>query len=119
MDYTTVPEGTYLCRVAEIRPGLTRAGDERWSLRLVVVEGEHSGRQAAWDSIAFSTRGRIRARMVLQAFGLPLPGRVNIEPSELEERIALVKVQPCEYTSASGEVVRRNEVPFDGYRKAT
>ena len=40
----------------------TRAGDERWSLRLVVAEGQHVGKQAAWDSLVFSTRGRARAR---------------------------------------------------------
>ena len=32
-DYVTIPTGTYLCRVAEVRPGTTRAGDERWSMR--------------------------------------------------------------------------------------
>ena len=85
-DFVTVPAGTYLCRIAEIRPGSTRAGDERWSLRLVVAQGQHVGKQAAWDSLVFSTRGRARARMVLQALGLPATGRVQIEPADLEGR---------------------------------
>ena len=33
-DFVTVPEGAYLCRIAEGREGTTRTGDERWSLRL-------------------------------------------------------------------------------------
>lgn len=115
-DFVTVPAGTYVCRIAEIRPGTTRAGDERWSMRLVVAEGQHIGKQAAWDSLVFSTRGRARARMVLQALGLPASGKVQIEPADLEGREALVEIRPAEYQSPAGEVVRRNEVPYDGFR---
>jgi hypothetical protein len=115
-DFVTVPAGSYVCRVAEVRPGTTRAGDERWSLRLVVAEGQHVGKQAAWDSLVFSTRGRSRARMVLQALGLPSAGRVQIEPGDLEGRQAIVEIRPAEYQSPSGDVVRRNEVPYDGFR---
>ena len=115
-DFVTVPAGTYLCRVAEVRPGTTRAGDERWSLRLVVAEGQHVGKQAAWDSLVFSTRGRARVRLVMKALGLPATGKVQIEPADLQDRSALVEVRPAEYQNAGGELVRRNEVPYDGYR---
>ncbi len=115
-DFVTVPAGTYLCRVAEVRPGTTRAGDERWSLRLVVAEGQHVGKQAAWDSLVFSARGRSRARLVFVALGLPANGRVQVEVADLEGRQALVQVRPAEYSAPSGEVIRRNEVPYDGYR---
>ena len=117
-DYVTVPAGTYLCRVAEVRPGQTRAGDERWSLRLVVAEGQHVGKQAAWDSLVFSVRGRARARLVFAALGLPAKGRVQIEPADLEGRHAFVQVRPSEYSSPAGDLVRRNEVPYDGYKPA-
>jgi hypothetical protein len=115
-DFVTVPAGTYVCRVDEVRTGTTRAGDERWSMRLVVAEGQHVGKQAAWDSLVFSTRGRARARLVLQALGLPASGKVQLDPGDLEGRTALVEVRPSEYQSPSGEVVRRNEVPYDGFR---
>ncbi len=115
-DYVTIPAGTYLCRVAEVRPGSTRAGDERWSMRLVVAEGQHTGKQAAWDSLVFSSRGRARARAVLHALGLPASGKVKIEPADLEGRTALVEIRPAEYQSPAGDIVRRNEVPYDGYR---
>lgn len=115
-DFVTVPAGTYLCRVAEVRTGTTRAGDERWSMRLVVAEGQHIGKQAAWDSLVFSSRGRARARSVLQALGLPAAGKVQLEPADLEGRTALVEVRPAEYQGPSGDVVRRNEVPYDGFR---
>ncbi len=115
-NYVTVPAGTYLCRIAEIRAGTTRAGDERWSLRLVVAEGQHIGKQAAWDSLVWSTRGRARARMLLHALGLPSTGKVQIEPGDLEGRSALVEIRPAEYQGPDGAMVRRNEVPYDGYR---
>ncbi|MEO6594747.1 MAG: DUF669 domain-containing protein [Planctomycetota bacterium] len=115
-DFVTVPAGTYLCRVAEVRTGMTRAGDERWSLRLVVAEGHHIGKQAAWDSLVFSTRGRARARTILHALGLPASGKVQIEPGDLEGRSALVAIRPAEYQNQAGLVVRRNEVPYDGFQ---
>ena len=115
-NYVTVPDGEYLCRVAEVRSGLTRVGDERWSLRLVVADGPQVGKQGAWDSIVFSSRGRARARAVFAALGLPSTGKVQVSPSDLEGRTALVSVKSVEYTSPSGESVRRNEVPYDGYR---
>jgi hypothetical protein len=118
-DFTSVPAGTYVCQVAEVRPGTTRAGDERWALRLVVTEGEYTGRSAAWDGLVFSSRGRARVRRVLAALGLPTRGKITIEPSDLEGRRALVEVRSSEYTHPSGDVIRRNEVPYDGYRALT
>jgi hypothetical protein len=115
-DYVSVPAGTYLCQIADVRVGRTRAGDERWGLRLVVAEGEHAGRQAAWDSLVFSHRGRARVRRVLSAFGLPTTGKVTLEPADLDGRRAFVEVRPTEYVAADGQTIRRNEVPYDGYR---
>ena len=117
-DFVTVPAGTYLCRVEEVRPGTTRAGDERWSVRMVVAEGEFTGRQAAWDSLVFSTRGRARARQIFAALGLPSKGKVTVLPGDLEGRQAFVEVRPVEFTHSSGQVVRRNEVPYDGFSPA-
>jgi len=121
VNYALVPAGTYRCRIAEVRPGTTRAGDERWSLRLVVSEGVHVGKQAAWDSLVFSIRGRARARLVLQALGLPSTGRVQIEPKDLEGREAMVEVRPATYQTLysnepGGHSITRNEVPYDGFR---
>lgn len=115
-DYVTVPPGSYICRITDVRAGTTRSGDERWGLKLVVAEGQHVGRQATWDSIVFSNRGRARARLVFLAFGLPAKGRVQVQPDDLIGRTALVEVRPVEYPNPTGEVVRRNEVPYDGYR---
>lgn len=118
-DYTTVPAGKYRCRVADVRISTTRARDERWSMRLVVADGPHVGKTAAWDSLVFSIRGKARACMVLQVLGLPSEWRVPIDPSDIEGREAVVEVRPVEYRTASDVVVRRNEVPFDGWQAVT
>ncbi len=115
-DFISVPAGTYLCSISEIREGKTRNGDARWSMRLTVAEGEFTGRFASFDSLVFSKRGLNRVRKVLAALGLPSKGRVEIEPEDLEGRKAFVEVRPSEYMSPSGDMIRQNEVPYDGYR---
>ena len=115
-NFISVPAGTYLCRVGQVRPGTTRNGDERWSISLVIAEGQFAGKQAAWDNLVFSPRGLARVRLVFQAFWLPSSGKVAVEPSDLEGCTAFVEVRPAEYTAAGGPVIRRNEVPYAGYR---
>jgi hypothetical protein len=118
-DFTTVPDGVYLCTVSEVRTGTTRASDERWALRCTVLEGEHVGKHACWDSLVFSNRGRARARMVLVALGtVKGPGRASVEPDDLVGKRALVTVRACEYPLPTGERIRRSEVPYDGWREA-
>jgi hypothetical protein len=118
-DFTTVPAGAYVCVVSEVRCGTTRAGDERWSLRLTFKDGPHVGKQAAWDSLVFSAGGRAlaRARMVFEALGLPCSGKVQVGPEDLEGRSAVVEVRPVDYLTPDGTQVKRNEVPYDGYRR--
>lgn len=116
MDFTSVPSGDYLCRVAEVRTGTTRAGDVRWSVRLEVAAGHYVGRMAAWDSLVFTKRGRARVRAIFKALSLPHTGKVHVEPDDLVGRTARIEIRPTEYASPTGEVVRRNEVPYDGWR---
>lgn len=116
-DFVSVPPGIYVCTVAEVTDARTRGGDVRWSMRLVVAEGEFRGRIAAWDSLVFSERGRHRARHVLGSLGLPNRGRIELEPEDLVGRRALVEVRPAEYEHPdTGRRVRRNEVPYDGFQ---
>ena len=32
-NFISIPCGTYLCRIAEVRTGMTQGGDDRWSMR--------------------------------------------------------------------------------------
>ena len=115
-DFVSVPSGTYLCRVVEVRERVTKGDDTLWALRLAVAEGEFTGRHASWDNLVFSIRGLSRVRRVLTALGLPSDGKVNIEPDDLVGKVAFVQVRPAEYMMLNGNMTRRNEVPYYGYQ---
>lgn len=115
-DYISVPPGTYRCRVAEVRERLTRNEDTLWALRLVVAEGEFVGREAAWDNLVFSSRGLNRVKLVFRALRLPTDGKVQVTPEDLVGTEAFITVRPSEYHAPEGMMVRRNEVPYEGYQ---
>ena len=85
-SFVSIPEGSYPCRVAEVREGLARDGSVRWSLRLEVLDGEYAGRTAGWDGLTWSEKGVLRVQRVLEALGFQVTGEVDIEPSELLRR---------------------------------
>lgn len=118
-DYRTVPPGTYLCTVAEVRAGQSKDGHVRWSLRLVVADGPFAGSHAAWDNFFFSPRGSPRLRRVLREFGIESAAIEDADPAELEGRQAMVEVREAAFPAADGNELLRNEVPYDGYRKVT
>lgn len=116
-SFVSVPEGEYLCRVAEVRPGSARDGSERWGFRLEVVEGPWAGRTAAWDSLTWSERGVFRVKRVLEAFGFPVSGEVEIESADLVGRRAHVQLEPEEWEDpVTGRRQLRMQVPYLGYR---
>jgi hypothetical protein len=118
-NFVTVPEGLYLCRIAEVRSGVSRDGSERWSLRLVVDEGDHTGHTAAWDSLTWSEKGVYRVKRALEAFGFDVSGETCVEPGDLEG--IQVRARLVHTTWEDPETGRRQErmtVPFLGYESA-
>ena len=79
-SYVSVPDGTYACRIAEVREGTTRDGSARWAIRLEVAEGDHAGRTAAWDALIWSTRGLPRVKQVLASLGFDVSGTLELPP---------------------------------------
>jgi Protein of unknown function (DUF669) len=114
-DYITIPAGTYRVRIAEVRQRETRRGNTLWALRLVVAGGEFEGRTAAWDNLVFSPRGSTRVANVYRALGVGEHAGDEVLPEHLVGREALVTVRPAEYLAADGQVIRRNEVAYDGW----
>ncbi len=118
-NFVSVPEGTYLCRVTEVREGVTREGSPRWSYRLTVENGEHAGRTAAWDGFSWSERGMRRAKHVLSKLGFDTDGVVDVELSDLLQRRAFVQIHYEEREDPiSGTRQIRPRVPFLGYESA-
>ena len=118
-SFVSVPEGRYLCRVAEVREGLARDGSVRWSLRLEVAEGEYAGRTAGWDSLTWSERGVLRVKRVLSDLGLDTRGVVEVRADELVGRQVVADFQQEEREDATnGRRVLRLVVPYSGYSRA-
>jgi hypothetical protein len=117
-DYQSIPPGTYVCRVDDVRTGSARDGSERWSLKWVVDRGSFAGRFAAWDNLTFNERAGRRVKLVLGRLGIPSTGKVRIDSQELVGRKAVVTLVAGEWTNEeTGERVLRNQVPWDGYRE--
>lgn len=119
VDFQSIPAGTYLCRIDEVRPGTTRNGYKRWSLKYIVHDGVEAGRLAAWDGLVFSPKAAPRTRQVLAALGLPHQGRVRIETKDVIGCKAFITVEESSYTDpATGLVTKRMQVPYGGVRSA-
>ena len=115
-SYISVPEGVHNCRIAEVREGRARDGSVRWSFRLEVLDGDYAGRTAAWDSFTWSERGVYRVKKVLEALGLDVRGELEIDPADLVNLQARVKVEPEEREDpVSGRRQVRMRVPYLGY----
>jgi len=117
-SFVSVPEGSYLCRVVETRPGTARDGSDRWGLRLEVAEGPFAGRTAAWDWITWSARGIHRVKKVLEAFGFDVRGELELEPIELVGKRARVVLETEQWEDqATGRRLLRLRVPYMGYSR--
>jgi len=115
-SYVSIPEGTYVCRIAEVREHSTRDGSPRWGMRLEVVDGEYAGRTAAWDSLNFSERGLPRVKQVLQRFGFDVSGAVELLPQDLVDLRARAQCLLEEYEDKlTGRRQTRLRVPYLGY----
>jgi len=118
-NYVSVPNGTYLCEVAEIRPRQAEDGAERWGIRWVVLDGPFAGRTAAWDNLGFEARHLRRTKLILHRLGLAVDGPQEIKPATVEGRRAMVTVYARERTDPStGRRIISNRVPFAGVEVA-
>jgi len=115
-SFVSIPEGAYVCKIAEVRPGLTREGSPRWAIRLDVVEGDFAGRVAGWDGLVWSERGLPRVKEFLQRLGFDVSGLVDLDPQDLVERRILAQFVTEEREDpTTGRVIARLRVPYMGY----
>lgn len=118
-SYASIPEGTYLCRIGDVREGLTRDGSPRWALRLEVAEGDYAGKTAAWDGLTWSERGLPRVKQVLAKLGFDVSGPLELHPGDLKGLHVRAQLQPEEREDPlSGRRIVRLRVPYMGYESA-
>lgn len=118
-SFVTIPEGRYLCRVAEVREGETRTGALRWAMRLEVADGDLAGRTAAWDGLVWSDKGLGRVKHVLSCMGFDVSGAVDLQSSDLLGSRIFVEFFIEEWTDpTTGRRTERLAVPYLGYEPA-
>lgn len=115
-SFVSIPPGTYLCRVADVREGFTVDGSVKWSLRLEVAEGDYAGRTAAWDVLSWSERGIHRVRRVLGVLGFDVRGEVDLKPDDLVGLRIQAQLETEErHDPSTGQRTVRLRVPYSGY----
>jgi hypothetical protein len=115
-DFASIPPGTYVVRIAEVREGVTREGAPRWAVRLEVVDGPFAGRTAAWDGLVWSEKGLRRVKHVLDKLGFDVSGGVELDSEQLvglEVRAEISLEEREDPLTGSRQI--RPRVPFLGY----
>lgn len=116
-DFSPLPEGKYLCRLAEVEEAATQYGDDMWKLRFVVESGPHRGRYI-FDNMVFSEAALKRAKLICSRLGLDVSREIDLTPSLVKGRTCYVTVDIEEYEDQEGNLKKRNVVPFAGYERA-
>ena len=116
VDFSPLPPGKYLCKLADIEEASTQNGDEMWNLRFQVMEGESVGRYV-FDRLVFSAAALKRVKLVCSRLGLNVDGEMDLTPQMIIGRSCLLAVQNEEYEDGEGTKKMRNVVPFAGYEK--
>ncbi|MCP4662410.1 MAG: DUF669 domain-containing protein [bacterium] len=113
-EFSPIPDGEHVVHVSDIETDVTRGGDEMWKLRLQVEGGEFDGR-LLFDNMVFSQKAMSRVKLICASFGLDVSGTIDLDPSMLLEKRALVTTYQEEYEDDRGQRKVTNRIPFDGY----
>ncbi len=115
-SFISVPEGIYVCRIAEVREGTTREGHPRWAMRLDVADGDYAGRFGAWDGLSWTPRAMPRVKQVLATLGFDVSGVLELEPADLIGlRVRVELITEEREDPLTGRRVLRLRVPYHGY----
>lgn len=116
-DFSPIPDGKYLCRLAEVEEAATQYGDEMWKLKFVVEEGRYRGRYI-FDNMVFSPAAMKRVKLICSRLGLDTSGELDLTPEDIKGRACYLTVETEDYEDSEGNAKKRNTVPFAGYEKA-
>ncbi|MBU8913307.1 MAG: DUF669 domain-containing protein [Spirochaetales bacterium] len=113
-DFAPLPDGDYLCQLTDVELDNTKSGDEMWRLRWSVLGGEFAGR-LLFDNLVFSEKALSRVKLVCGCCGVDTSGAVDLEPTMLLDKQALVTTYQEEYTDDQDRTKVTNRIPFEGY----
>ena len=117
-DFDPVPDGQYLCTITDIESGLTKKGDDMWTLRLRIEGGEHNGR-LLFDNIIFSDRALPRVKRIFACCGVDVSGEVDLDQVMLLDKRVFVETFQEEREEDTGHRKVRNKIPYNGYHPVT
>jgi len=113
-DYSLVPDGKYMVKVAEVEQDTTQHGFEMWKLRFLIVNGKYHGR-FVFDNMVFSDAALKRVKHICSALGLPANMNADLTPDMILDRKCYVAVEAGEYEDKQGNTKQKNVIPFAGY----
>ena len=113
-DFAPLPDGEFLGRLIDIEIDRTKSGDEMWKLKWQVEGGEHNGR-FLFDNMVFSIKAMPRVKLICSICGLDVSGELDLEPSMLFDKRAMISTYQEEYEDERGQKKLVNRIPFDGY----
>jgi uncharacterized protein DUF669 len=117
-DFSPIPDGEYLMKVAEAEEKQSKNGNPMWKLVLEIVNGQFKGRRV-WDNITWSGEGMKRVKLVLSRLGLDLKGDMEVATTDIVGRSAWVTVTQESFWSEKHEKeMKTNKPTFAGYRRA-
>ena len=109
-----IPPGEYLVKVARVKEKQSRDGKAYWNLGLEVLQDAFAGR-FVFDKLFFTPQALPRLKIILGALGIAVDGDLDVEPDDLLNRRAFVRVEHDQY-SKDGAIQQGNKVTYDGYR---
>lgn len=115
-DFTPIPEGEYPSEVDEVEVKKTKSGDEMWSIRWTVFEGQYTGR-SFYDNLVFSEAALSRVKLVAKRVArLDVDsGPFDFEPDDLNGKRAMVDVEINTYKDKDGKERTNNKPKYGGY----
>lgn len=118
-NFSPIPEGKYICKIADVKKEITKNNNEVWKLTLEVVEGEYKGRKI-FDNLVFTEKAYSRIKKLYSAIGgYDLAQARDCETSDILDQVVLVDTCIENYQDNNGNAKSINKVTFAGYESAT
>lgn len=114
-SFDPLPEGTYHCKVYQVKTGTTKDGSsEMWRVQYAVVNGEHQNRRI-FDNIVWSEKAYPRLKLIFKRMGFNVSGVLDLSPGDIVDKEVMIEVELSEYEDREGNIKQRNVVPYGGY----
>lgn len=115
--FDPIPAGTYRCKFTDVtdknKEGAvlkSKSGDEMFSIRLTVIEGEHEG-AVIYDYLVFGGKGLNRVKILLGALGFDNEKALDVTTGMIQDQTVRVDIIQTVYEGKA-----QNKVAFAGYK---